>query len=126
MIFTFANPALCAPCDSIYSTYLSKCLNSSHVGRNTCIFGICDMIRFLTIFGFEIFFLFSPLLFCIFLHTVCVIRFSDFIHSLLIYFEEENENQHLIKNGVNFSSICLLRKCDLVSKIIRVTYDDIL
>lgn len=40
LLITFAKPALCAPCDSMYSMYLAKSLNSSHVGRNTIIRGI--------------------------------------------------------------------------------------
>lgn len=39
MILTFAKPALLAPCDSMYSMYLGKSLNSSQVGRNTIILG---------------------------------------------------------------------------------------
>ena len=39
-IETFANPASCAPCDSIYSRYLEKSFISSSVGRKTIILGI--------------------------------------------------------------------------------------
>lgn len=40
---TLTTPAKCAPFDSIYSIYLEKFENSSHVGRKTIIRGTCEL-----------------------------------------------------------------------------------